>query len=55
MRQAGIWDAAVVQKTVAFGAIGGAAMALTIDVLVHKPFDPDEHPIGGDVSERKRL
>lgn len=55
MRQAGIWDAAVVQKTAVFGAIGAAAMALTIDVLVHNRFDPDEHPIYEGPSDKKRL
>lgn len=35
MAQAGIWDAAVVQKAAVHGAIASAALALTIDVLVH--------------------
>ena len=33
---AGIFDVASVQKAAAYHAIGGAALALTIDVLVHK-------------------
>ena len=54
VRKAGIRDAAIVQKTAVFDAIGAAAMALTIDVLVHKPFDPDEHPIYEGPSGKKK-
>jgi chaperonin GroEL len=33
--QAGIYDATAVQKAVVYGALSAAAMALTVDVLVH--------------------
>jgi chaperonin GroEL len=36
MIRAGIWDAAVVQKSAAYAAIASGALALTIDVLVHR-------------------
>jgi chaperonin GroEL len=35
MAQAGIWDAAAVVRTAAYGAVASAALALTTDVLVH--------------------
>jgi chaperonin GroEL (HSP60 family) len=35
MRQAGIYDAALVVKAAIFSVIHSAALALTIDVLVH--------------------
>ena len=36
MLQAGIYDAAVVQKSVVYTAVASAAQALTVDVLVHR-------------------
>lgn len=46
MAQAGIFDAATVQKAAVHGAIASAALALTIDVLVHhkKPEEVPEKP-----------
>jgi chaperonin GroEL len=35
MVEAGIYDATAVQKAAAYGALSTAAMALTVDVLVH--------------------
>jgi chaperonin GroEL (HSP60 family) len=42
MRQAGIIDAASVVKTAAHAAIHSAALALTIDVVVHRASPPEE-------------
>ena len=39
--QAGILDAASVVKAAVFGAIHGAALALTVDVMVHLKNPPD--------------
>ena len=36
MAQAGVLDVATVQKAAVHGAIAGAALALTIDVLIHR-------------------
>jgi chaperonin GroEL len=41
MFQAGIIDAASVIKAAVFGALHGAALALTVDVLVHRKNPPD--------------
>lgn len=41
MRQAGILDSAAVMRAAASGAIRSAALALTIDVLVHRANPPD--------------
>ena len=41
MSQAGIFDAASVIKAAIFGALHGAALALTVDVLVHRKNPPD--------------
>ena len=41
MMQTGICDAAIVQKSAVFGAITTAALALTIDVLVHRQEQPE--------------
>jgi chaperonin GroEL len=41
MSQAGIFDAASVVKAAVFGAIHGAALALTVDVMVHLKNPPD--------------
>ncbi|MCL5994626.1 MAG: hypothetical protein M1546_01055 [Chloroflexi bacterium] len=40
MSEAGIWDAAAVQKAVVHRAITATALALTIDVLVHRKKPP---------------
>lgn len=54
MMQAGIWDAAIVQKSAVYAAISSAAQALTIDVLVHRQEQPEHATIKGP-SKRKRL
>ena len=41
MSQAGIFDAASVIQATVFGALHGAALALTVDVLVHRKNPPD--------------
>jgi chaperonin GroEL len=41
MSQAGIFDAASVVKAAVFSAIHGAALALTVDVMVHLKNPPD--------------
>lgn len=41
--QFGIYDAASVVKAAMFGAIHGASLALTIDVLIHRRNPPDGH------------
>jgi chaperonin GroEL len=41
MSQAGIFDAASVVKAAVFSAVHGAALALTVDVLVHRKNPPD--------------
>jgi len=38
--QAGIWDAASVQKTALYAALASAGMALTVDVMIHRPEQP---------------
>lgn len=54
MMQAGICDAAVVQKTAVYNAISSAALALTIDVLVHRNGQA-EHATIHTPGKRKRL
>lgn len=54
MMEAGIWDAAIVQKSAVYGAITTAALALTVDVLVHRQEQP-EHATIRPPSPRKRL
>ena len=54
MMEAGIWDAAIVQKSAVYGAITTAALALTIDVLVHRQEQP-KHATIRPPSPRKRL
>ena len=54
MMEAGIWDAAIVQKSAVYGAITTAALALTIDVLVHRQEQP-KHVTIRPPSARKRL
>jgi chaperonin GroEL (HSP60 family) len=41
MSQAGIFDAASVVKAAVFSAVHGAALALTVDVMVHRKNPPD--------------
>jgi chaperonin GroEL len=53
MRETGVYDAAVVQKSVAYTAIASAAQALTIDVMVHHK-QPETAPLP-DLSDTKRL
>ena len=43
MTEAGIFDPAVVQKAAVQSAIGGAALALTTDVIVHRASAPMEY------------
>jgi chaperonin GroEL len=45
--QAGLWDAAVTQKSAAYAAISSAALALTIDVLIHRSEQPQHAEIKG--------
>jgi chaperonin GroEL len=40
MAEAGIFDAAVVQKAAVRSAVGGAALALTTDVIIHRAAAP---------------
>ena len=54
MITAGIWDAAFVQKSAVYAAISSAALALTIDVVVHRTEQP-EHAAGRGPGKRKRL
>jgi chaperonin GroEL len=54
MMQAGIWDPAIVQKSAAYAAISSAALALTIDVMIHRLEQPD-HATGAGPGKRKRL
>jgi chaperonin GroEL len=54
MNEAGIWDPAIVQKSAVYTAISGAALALTIDVLVHRTDQP-EYATGRGPGQRKRL
>ncbi len=54
MITAGIWDAAIVQKSAVYAAISSAALALTIDVMVHRTEQP-EHATGRRPGKRKRL
>jgi len=54
MMEAGIWDAAVVQKAAVYAAISSAALALTIDIMVHRTGQP-EHATGRGPGKRKRL
>jgi chaperonin GroEL (HSP60 family) len=54
MEEAGILDPASVQKAAAYAGISGAALALTIDVLVHRREQP-AHASPRPPSKRKRL
>jgi chaperonin GroEL len=54
MMEAGIWDAAVVQKAAVYAAISSAALALTIDIMVHRTEQPD-YATGRGPGKRKRL
>jgi chaperonin GroEL len=52
--QAGIWDAAIVQKSAAYAAIASAALALTVDVLIHHKQQTEPPSVPGP-AKRKRL
>jgi chaperonin GroEL len=54
MMEAGVWDAAMVQKSAVYAAIASAALALTIDILVHRQEQPEQASIKGP-GKRKRL
>jgi chaperonin GroEL len=54
MMAAGIWDPAVVQKSAVYAAISSAALALTIDILIHRKEQP-EYATGRGPGKRKRL
>ena len=54
LAQAGIYDAATVQKAAIYAAINSAALALTIDVLVHHK-KPEQVMASPAVNGRKRL
>ena len=41
MREAGILDIATVVKAAVMNGVGGAAMALTTDVVIHRPNAPE--------------
>jgi chaperonin GroEL len=43
MAEAGIYDAAAVHKSAVHSAVGGAALALTTDVVVHRARPPQEY------------
>ena len=52
--KAGMYDTAAMQKSAVHAAISSAALALTIDVLVHRTEQPNHASIDGPV-KRKRL
>lgn len=54
MMEAGIVDPASVQKAAAYAALSGAALALTIDVIVHRTEQPSHASIRGP-GQRKKL
>ena len=54
MAQAGIYDAAAVQKTAVYAAVASAGLALTVDVLVHRKEQPEHASVQGP-AKRKRL
>jgi chaperonin GroEL len=41
MREAGIFDSVAVQKDAVIGAVRTAALALTVDVLIHRKKPPE--------------
>jgi chaperonin GroEL len=51
--QAGIYDATAVQKAAVYGALSTAALALTVDVLVHHA-EPEQAPLPNP-AKRKQL
>ncbi|MEA3334349.1 MAG: chaperonin GroEL [Chloroflexota bacterium] len=53
MKEAGIVDATAVQKAAVFSAVSGAALALTVDVIVHHR--QPERQIKREPATRKRL
>jgi chaperonin GroEL len=54
MADAGIFDSAAVQKSAIYAAVGSAAQALTIDVMVHHR-QPEQAPLPELTSEAKQL
>jgi chaperonin GroEL len=50
----GIYDTAVMQKTAVYAAVASAALALTIDVLVHRT-DQTTHATPASAVKRKRI
>ena len=54
MIEAGIYDTATMQKSAVYAAVASAALALTIDVLVHRTGQPDHATVDGS-GKRKRL
>ena len=54
MMAAGIYDPASVQKAAAYTGLTSAALALTIDVLVHRPEQPSHATVRGP-GKKKRL
>jgi chaperonin GroEL len=51
--KSGIYDATAVQKAVIYGAISTAAMALSVDVLIHRA-EPEQAPLPKP-AKRKQL
>jgi chaperonin GroEL len=54
MAAAGIFDSAAVQKSAVYAAVGSAAQALTIDVMVHHR-QPEQAPLPELTSDAKQL
>jgi chaperonin GroEL len=54
MIEAGIYDTAATQKAAVHAAVASAALALTIDVLVHRTEQP-QHATGNGTGKRKKL
>jgi len=52
--EAGIYDPAIVVKSAVYGAVSAAALALTVDVLIHRAEQP-EHAEAHVPSRRKKL
>jgi chaperonin GroEL len=54
VQQMGIWDAAIIQKSAVYTAISSAALALTVDIMIHRKEQPT-HATGRKPARRKRL
>ena len=54
MMDMGIWDSTEVVELALYGAVKTAAMAVTIDVIVHNPKKQDHSPLRTP-SPRKKL